>query len=274
MKPFLFALLLSAAAAAEPTAEDLARRLERNWDPWKDCAPGTWIQMRTTTRSAGQGSENGTEFRQTLLARDKTGLKIETRTVKRIVDAQGAEKIELGEPTVMTQDVAGGTTYKDVKEHDKETVQVGDRKLECRVIEATATYSYTPPGGQKMETTWKVKLWVSDEVKDMGGVVKSETDAGNQNAVAGMGSSDMKLIETDKDVKIGATTHKCSVYKYGSASGNETNVSSGELWMCADVPAGYAKIVSHMKMKANGMNMEMDTEVVITDMSIARPKED
>jgi len=264
---------LTAAARAEESLEELKVRLQKNWEPWKGCEPGSWIQMRTKTQSGNGHTES--EHRQTLVSRNEKGLTVEIRTVKRSKNAEGNEVVELGEPyTSTTAAGSQAANYEDFKDLRHETIEVAGTKLDCRVIEATMVYKYPQPVNGQTEMRTKMTLWISPEVREMGGLVKTEADTDNQGAGFGAGSSDMTLIDRDQELKIGDLTVKCSIYRFGTATGKESMTGSGEMWFSADLPSGYAKSKMVMHMKQGAGTTRSESEMEVTGMEIVKPKTD
>ncbi|MEK7468872.1 MAG: hypothetical protein AAB074_15975 [Planctomycetota bacterium] len=267
-------LLISIASrpcAEEPTLEQLKEKLQKSWEPWKGCEPGSWVQMKTSSINATNRTE--TEYRQTLVSRDETGTTTEMRTVKRSKDSEGRDVVELGEPQTSRMPVAaqaGG--YEEFKDLRHEEIVVLGRKLDCRVVEATYVYKYPQPVNGQTEIRTKVTMWISPEIQEMGGIVKTEADTDNKVAGMGMGSSDMTLLETGKEVKVGDRTVKCSVYRYGNSTGKEEMTSSGELFMSSEIPMGYAKMRTVMNYKAGNAMVRSEYEVEVTGMEIVEPK--
>ncbi|KAF0246312.1 MAG: hypothetical protein FD180_800 [Planctomycetota bacterium] len=260
---------LTSAARSEESLEELKARLQKNWEPWKGCEPGSWFQTRSKSKTGTSDTE--TETRQTLVSRDEKGLTVETRTVKRKTDEQGDEVVEFGDPTNSTIPAAQQLTYENLKELPREAVEVEGKKIDCRVIELEYVYKYPQPVAGQTEWRTKMTCWISPVVKEMGGIVKTEGDSDNQGMM-GAQSFDMKMVAAGKEVKIGDATVKCSVYKYGNSTGKEEMTSAGELWMSEDVPFGYAKMKmqSNYGVGASKMHMEMETE--ITGMEIVKAK--
>ncbi|MCE9581014.1 MAG: hypothetical protein K8T20_00705 [Planctomycetes bacterium] len=267
----LFAVVIP--ARAEETLDELKVRLAKTWEPWKGCDQGSWIQMRTVTKNGTQDS--AFEYRQTLKSRDEKGLTIETRTVKRSQDADGKEVIEFGEPqSSVTPNGGQAVGFEEMKDVRHEDVEVSGKKINCRVVEATYVYKMpAPQGAAPTEFRTKMTMWISSEIQEMGGLVKTETDS-DSKAMGSAWSSDMKLVETVKEMKIGGSTVKCSVYRYGSVSGKEETASSGELWMSTEVPSGYAKMTSEMNYTMGASKTHLATEMEITGMEIVKAKKE
>lgn len=260
------------SARAEETLEEVKAHLEKMWEPWKGCEQGTWVQVRYVTKNGAQ--ETVMEFRQTLVARDEKEMKIETRSVKRSTDADGKEVVELGEPQNAVSNLSGPTNgYEDLKDVRHEDVQVSGKTISCRVVKATyvTKLPVAAPNGQT-EFRTKMTLWISPDVQGMGGLVKSETDSEKQGTLPRF-STDMTLVETAKELKIGSRTVRCNVYRYGSFTGNEETASTGELWLSPDVPYGYAKMISEMNY-SDGTKSHVTTEMEITGMEIVKLKKE
>ncbi len=263
--------LLCAVARAEETLDELKAKLGKQWEPWKGCGAGSWYQTRSRTTTGG--SDSVTEVRQTLVARDEKSLTIETRIVTRKKDEQGNEAEELGEPTRSTVPVAPEIGYENLKDLPRETVEVDGRKLDCRVVELEYVYKYPQPIAGKTEMRSKLTMWLSEEVREFGGVVKTEGDSDNQ-PMLGNSSFDMKLVAVDKETKVGGKTVKCAVFHYGNASGKEELTTSGDVWMSAEVPFGYVRTAMTMNYKSGTQVTHMAMESEVTGFEIVRPKQE
>lgn len=263
--------ICSAPACAEESLEELKARLEKNWEPWKGCEPGSWVQTRSKSKTGTTDSE--TESRQTLVSRNEKGLTVESRQVTRKTDEQGNEVIELGDPHSSTMPATQPLTCENLKELPREAVEVEGKKLDCRVVELEYVYKYPQPVAGQTEMRTRMTCWISPDVKEMGGIVKTEGDSDNKGPM-GTWSFDMKLVATGKEKKIGDRTVRCSVYKYGNTTGKEEMTSSGEIWMSADVPSGYALTKVQSNYSAGGSTMRMEMESEITGMEIVLPKTD
>lgn len=264
------ALFLS-SAAAEESLDELKERLQKVWEPWKGCEAGSWIETKSKYLNGSTSTES--ESRQTMVSRDEKNLTFETRTVKRSKDAEGREVVELGEPQTSTMPVATQTGgYQDLKDLRHEEVEVAGKKLDCRVVEATYVTRYAQPMNGVTETKTKITMWISPEVRELGGLVRTEADTDNKAAMMGTGSADMTLLESGKDLKIGENTVKCSVYRYGNATGKEEMTSTGEVWASTEIPWGYAKTKIVMNFKTGATTMRMEAEMEVMGMNIVKAK--
>lgn len=264
-----FILAAASAARAEETLEELKSRLESQWKPWKGCEPGSWVQVKSKTVTGA--STNESESRQTLVARDERGVTIETRAVTREKDAEGREVVKLGEPHRSTLPAVSGQTYENLKEVRREKVTVEGTDYDCRVVEMEAVYKYPQPVAGKTEVRAKVTMWFAEGLKEMGGVVRREADTENAGMFASA-SSDMSLVAVGKEMKIGSVTVKCSVFRYGNSTGKEEMTSSGEVWVSADLPTGYARTRVTMSHTSGGTRTNMEAESEVTDLHIETPK--
>lgn len=264
-----FLAAAASAARAEETLEELKVRLEKQWKPWKGCEPGSWVQ--TKTKSSTGSSTYESEYRQTLVARDEKGVTIETRTVTREKDAGGKEVVKLGEPQRSTTPASTGMTYENMKDVRREKVTVEGTSYDCRVVEMESVYRYPQPVAGKTEIRTKVTMWIADGLKEMGGIVRTEADTENAGMFASM-SADMSLVAVGKELKVGGVTLKCSVFRYGNAAGKEEMTSSGEVWVSADVPTGYARTHVAMSHVSGGVRTTTDAVSEVVDMNIVTPK--
>ena len=273
--PAIAILIIGAAAAsAESTTEELARQVTNAYEPWKDCGPGSWFQLRT--RSKTGDTESTSEIRQTLISRDEKEVKIETRDVKRVKDADGKVTQQMGEPHTTISPVGSmGVRLEDVKELEGETINAGERTFICRVIQAKCVYRFPEPLMGKSEYTWKSKMWISNQVQEMGGLVKAETDIEQQGQMLCPTAADLTLVESGKVVMVGERKFRCSIYRSGQVSGKkEENPTSGECWTSSESPLGYVRATYNIRLNMGGMKSTTVVETEITGLEIVAPKKD
>jgi hypothetical protein len=263
---------IASRAAAEETPEELMKRLGAEGAPWKGCGPGSWIQARSVTKSAT--GESTSEYRQTLVKRDKTGVTVETRTVRHVTGADGKDAVELGEAHSSVLPGPLASRYENLKDDRHEDVTVGGKVFPCRVLTCTWIYPMSMPGSTvKTEYRASMTYWYSDAVSAHGGLVKIHGEPDNK---AGCATSkiDSELIEDGKELKIGDRTVTCSVSRQVTVSTDGKTTSTVETWISPDVPAGYAKTTMETTFVNGAATTKTEVSSEVTGMEIVPEKKD
>ena len=263
------ALCFTSISRAEEPLELLKERFRTHWEPWKGFAPGTWIQVRTVSKSGA--SEKVSEKRQTLLKRDEKELTFESREVKRSTADDGTEVVELGEPREMKTPTWADMTYVEFKELRPEDLDVGGTKLACRVFQATTAHKIpkAEDGATERKSEWT--LWYCAEVKEGDGIVKISSKPDEEGPKEFV-TFDMVMVERDKAVKIGANSVTCSVWRYKSCSLDESITSSGESTSSAEIPGGHARNSYRWAYGKGTSKSESDLTTDVVEMNVVFEK--
>lgn len=250
------------AAPPEEKLEEIAPKLEWGLAPWKGFAPGSWVDIRTT--STGGGKESVSECRWTLIpGADGKEPRIQIRTYELTEGPDGRDVRQLGEESPYSMRPSEAR-FEDLKEVRREKILRGGVEAESRVITGTLVQRRASSTDGQPDLRRPATMWYLPGVRGgAGGVVRTEVDADDP----GGGSTftwDAALVEEAREVRVGTRTLRCAVWRHVYVTTGEHSTGSGETATSAEVPGGLVNSVTKTITKTGSGRREETTVTEVT----------